>query len=697
MPNVCTTTNGISANVCYYYDQGTNQLGQTQKGFRTKMVDVSGSAAWTYSLIGQIVTESRTIAGIAKTFSYSYNLDGSLKSITYPSGRVVTYAVGNAQRPVSVTDSGGTQYVVGPTTPPEYAVQGSLASAIYGKSSGFAGLTETRSYGDELFLDPSSIKAASSTTTVFNLGPCDVYFSFTTGCTGSHRCCGNRLVWTLPSTLISGSTDGLDTGRNQNISYDWLNRVAAAVTQATSGTDCWGQSYAIDPLGNLTGINITQCSAGGLSTTANGYNQLMGFGYDKAGNMTNDGRYSYVYDAENRITTANAVNQIYDGNGLRVEKSSGTLYWRSVAGVTLAETNLSGTPTSDYIFFAGRRIARVDSSGNVYYYFADHLGTTRTITNSTGAVCYDADFTPYGQEIPHTNTCPQNYKFTGYERDTETGLDYAFGRHYSPLLGRFMSADPMGGSVGRPQSLNRYAYVFNNPNSLTDQSGLDACPGDASACFYFLGGFLGGGFGGDLGGFPDGFNGVNPAVLAGWNYNAKTGWAMLSPAEGADLFIYAVAGQANRSGPFSPPTISPEATYTENKLAALAMVGQNLSQLESGKMIVQFYAYSGAFGYAGFEAGLFEGEEFSTLSRVYRVFGGDSTQFGRPLPGGSFTPYNPSEVPYYAEQAGLPIGNNAQYVLQGELPLSYPVTVQPAAAIIRRGARQICRWSDATN
>ncbi len=214
----------------------------------------------------------------------------------------------------------------------------------------------------------------------------------------------------------------------------------------------------------------TQCSPGSLSVSVDSATNRInttGYQYDAAGNMTNDTVHTYTYDAENRIATAPGVTCSYDGNGLRVEKSNGTLYWRAITGDAIAESDLTGSTTNsnyhEYVFFAGRRIARRDpSTGSVFYYYADDLGTVRSITQSNGTVCYDADFTPYGTELVHTNTCPQNYKFTGYERDPETGLDYAFARYYNPRLGRFMSADPLGGSLLDPQSLNRYAYVGNN-------------------------------------------------------------------------------------------------------------------------------------------------------------------------------------------------------------------------------------------
>lgn len=64
-------------------------------------------------------------------------------------------------------------------------------------------------------------------------------------------------------------------------------------------------------------------------------------------------------------------------------------------------------------------------------------------------------------------------QFTGKERDSESGLDNFGARYNSSNMGRFMSPDPMGGHLLDPQTLNRYAYVRNNPLNLTDPTGLD--------------------------------------------------------------------------------------------------------------------------------------------------------------------------------------------------------------------------------
>jgi RHS repeat-associated protein len=65
------------------------------------------------------------------------------------------------------------------------------------------------------------------------------------------------------------------------------------------------------------------------------------------------------------------------------------------------------------------------------------------------------------------------HKFTGKERDTESGLDNFEARYTGSSLGRFMSPDPLAGHTVDPQTLNRYAYVRNNPLNLTDPTGLD--------------------------------------------------------------------------------------------------------------------------------------------------------------------------------------------------------------------------------
>ncbi|MBI4480443.1 MAG: hypothetical protein HY651_10515 [Acidobacteria bacterium] len=177
------------------------------------------------------------------------------------------------------------------------------------------------------------------------------------------------------------------------------------------------------------------------------------------------------------MATTAGVTYTYDGDGRRVSKSNGKLYWYGVNGQVLAESDASGTIISEYIYFNGMRIARRDvSSGNVYYFLGDRLGNARVVTNSTGGVVEESDFYPFGGERPIVDSLDNNYKFTGYERDSESTLDHTKERQYSCNQGRWLSPDRVRGSARNPQSLNRYARTWNNPTNLVDPDGAEACP-----------------------------------------------------------------------------------------------------------------------------------------------------------------------------------------------------------------------------
>ncbi|HVB99082.1 MAG TPA: hypothetical protein VNJ12_07095, partial [Candidatus Dormibacteraeota bacterium] len=126
---------------------------------------------------------------------------------------------------------------------------------------------------------------------------------------------------------------------------------------------------------------MTKCTAPEPRYTVNANNQLGGTGisYDSDGNNTADTVNTYTYDAENRIESADVGGTyycyIYDGNGMRVAKATASssacssltvyeLYWRAVSGDTIAVSDGSGSTTNssyhEYIFFAGRRVARSD-------------------------------------------------------------------------------------------------------------------------------------------------------------------------------------------------------------------------------------------------------------------------------------------------------------------------------------------------
>ncbi len=442
-----------TAAVTYLYDQTSyNGLSISNGlGRRTGMSDGAGTTAWSYDPTGHTIAERRTIAGISKTISYGLDIGGFLTSITYPSGHNIAYSYNNAAQVVSVVDgTSSINYALQGT----YAPQGNVSTMLYGQATGFGGITETYGYNNRLQIN--AISASSSAGGVLD-------YSYGYGTAKNNN--GNSSL----------ETDLLYSGRTQTYTYDNLNRLLSAHSQDTTqgATDCWGQSYGYDQWGNLLTVTVTQCSALQLNVSVNTNNQITtsGFSYDQSGNLLNDGTYAYSWNAENELKSGGGVSYTYDGNSLRVEKSSGTLYWRNVEGDTLTEATSTGSIANEYIYLGGRLIARRDSSGNVYYYFADRVGSTRAITTSTGAVCFSADYFPFGTEIDYTNTCPQNYKFQGHEHDSETGNDYLRSRYYSARLGRFLTPDPVYGNTSDPQSLNRYLYTRNNPVNRIDSDG----------------------------------------------------------------------------------------------------------------------------------------------------------------------------------------------------------------------------------
>ena len=121
----------------------------------------------------------------------------------------------------------------------------------------------------------------------------------------------------------------------------------------------------------------------------------------------------------------------------------------------------------------------------IFWLVSDHLGTPRLIAERTGKLegVKRSDYLPYGESANALGgrATTQGYAgesvrqgFTGYEEDSETGLDFAQARYLSSTQGRFISVDPLMASAatGEPQSWNRYVYVSNNPLNLTDPTGL---------------------------------------------------------------------------------------------------------------------------------------------------------------------------------------------------------------------------------
>jgi RHS repeat-associated protein len=115
------------------------------------------------------------------------------------------------------------------------------------------------------------------------------------------------------------------------------------------------------------------------------------------------------------------------------------------------------------------------------FYHSDQIGSTEITTDSAGWPTSSETYYPFGEEA--SSISPTNhYKFTGKERDTESGNDYFGARYYASSMGRMLSPDPSQlfyADPTNPQSLNLYSYAQNNPLKNIDPTGLDCATQNA--------------------------------------------------------------------------------------------------------------------------------------------------------------------------------------------------------------------------
>jgi RHS repeat-associated protein len=202
------------------------------------------------------------------------------------------------------------------------------------------------------------------------------------------------------------------------------------------------------------------------------------FSYNDSGNLATleQSGPTLSYNQENRLTGVSGGPQyVMDAQGRRVRKThdSVTTDYFYIGATVIAEKK--GETWTDYIFFGGQRVATHEGT-SLRYHHADHL-SVRVTTDTAGAKIGEQGHYPFGEQWYSKdgggNTITSGpWQFTSYERDSESLNDYAIFRTHINRLGRFNRPDPIAGSITDPQSLNRYAYVLNDPMNFVDPLGL---------------------------------------------------------------------------------------------------------------------------------------------------------------------------------------------------------------------------------
>ncbi len=483
----------------YTYDQGgaaAHALGRL-----TKLTDPSGSETYTYDANGRTTAVVKVVGTSSYPTSYQY-LGGTaeITQVTYPSGRVVQQGYNEIGQLCAVAGQTSATSCTSPTNP--YAT-GYTYNAL-GEATGYNygnGVVAAFSYSTQRS-QLSSISFTKGTTKLLSLN----YWY--------QQASPNCVLGTSGNNgQIQCITDNVDSGRNVTYTYDSLFRLTGAKTAGSASYPQWGVSETYDEYGNrwtqavtagtAPTVSLSFGSAGMNSSTTNRPN---GYTYDASGNLTVEPltpANNYTYDANNRLVSfsggGGTANYTYDDNGMRVVKTANgttTVSIYSGSGV-IAEYDNGAAPTSpsrEYIYAdseSGAQLIGMISGATIEYFHPDHL-SVRAVSSSTGSLLGQQGHYPFGENWYQTNTTTK-WMFTSYDRDSESGLDYALARYYDNRTAAFCSADPLEGTPEDPQSWNRYAYVENDPINLVDPSGKSLLTDVLEALSIVLDAWTGGG------------------------------------------------------------------------------------------------------------------------------------------------------------------------------------------------------------
>lgn len=140
------------------------------------------------------------------------------------------------------------------------------------------------------------------------------------------------------------------------------------------------------------------------------------------------------------------------------------------SGQLVFRDNATTGEETDYISAAGMSIVRVTNDVPTWI-ASDHLGSASKGLDSSGNVIWEERYSPYGERLMQPAANDNHTGFTGHVEDAATGLTYMQARYYDPVIGRFLSTDPVQFVPDRPDMFNRYAYAANDPVNMIDPDG----------------------------------------------------------------------------------------------------------------------------------------------------------------------------------------------------------------------------------
>jgi RHS repeat-associated protein len=503
-------------------DMGTWNFTPNALGEVVSQTDAkSQTTTFQFDLLGRMI--SRTEAEGTSTWTWgtaahntgSNKYIGGLKSISGP-GYSETYTNDSLGRPSSTSISADTTYEI------DYAYNnlGALDTLTYPTSTSSYRLKLQYEYQNGILY---RIKDFNAPSTVFWTAN-----AFNVRNQITQETLGNGLVTNRAFDAVTGWLKTIQTGPGgtstiQNLAYTW-DLTGSLKTRKDINQANLTEEFFYDNLYRLDRSTLTGVPGNNLELD-----------YDLMGNITSKsdvGSYTYHATKKHQVTsTSNGWSFAYDNNGNMTSGRNATInwtsynypvsisngadtsafsytpgrqYWRQISnytsggaattiyvgGILEKVTTSAGTDFRHMIRAGGSTIIvsrQTSGTNSTHYVMSDHLGSSSAITNSAGGILVNSSFEAFGKRRGSNWTgSPSSGDWTAIASTTRRGftdhtmldnlaLIHMNGRLYDPLLGKMISADPTVPGVST-QDFNRYAYVRNNPLSLSDPSGF--APGD---------------------------------------------------------------------------------------------------------------------------------------------------------------------------------------------------------------------------
>lgn len=390
-----------------------------------------------YGTYGRLSSKTETVDSKSFKFSYTYNDKGQLETMTYPNSKSIKYEYVNGDLYKMIwLSSNTTVWQKGNEN-----AKGQLLSSTLGNSI-------QESYVYNAVGMPTSIQAKKGSSTLLNIS----YPSIDT-----HQNIRER--------------KDLYKSLSESFTYDDMNRLTTGVTYSANG--------------NIT----SKVNVGSYQYDSNHPHAVKSVNFNGAAEFNNSDLL-VTYNSVRmpiQLTEGNKVYTLtYNGENTRIKslykENNSSVFTKYYSG-PYEEIQKGSITQKNYYIYAGGQIAAVYTEGSsdagMYYFHNDHLGSPWLITNASGNEVQRLNFDAWGRRRDASNwsnyvnlpTFKFDRGFTGHEHLDMFGLINMNARLYDPLLGRFLSPDPIVQAPEFTQSFNGYTYALNNPLAYTDPNG----------------------------------------------------------------------------------------------------------------------------------------------------------------------------------------------------------------------------------